>query len=357
MGDDMKIAGEEFKVSEYFYFNSSVPDCIVTGPNKIGGGHGEAKFYISSKDSMRDFYGGEGFNAKVIMLKSDLIAYMNSIKNEYFNPTYPYGVKYNSNRKIVVPLSQLWKERYDKVLKQSDIITFYIQDQTQIEGNRGYVNSEDFGYKLIREIALPESSFISSCKLVNNKGNCIYYWKLFVDYVRLLNSDYVPQSISYGTGSKSSVPIKPEVDKKIKDKKVEIEIEKQKARNGQGKYREELLNEMVFCPITKIADERLLIASHIKPWAVSEDLEKIDHNNGYILSPMFDKLFDRGFITFTEDRRIHLSEKISKRTYDIIGIKENQFFQDLPMNAERLKYLDYHRKNVFADFARFNSVD
>lgn len=48
------------------------------------------------------------------------------------------------------------------------------------------------------------------------------------------------------------------------------------ARNGHGKYREALLEECPFCPITMLNDEHLLIASHIKPWAASNDKEKID---------------------------------------------------------------------------------
>ena len=59
----------------------TVPDCIVTGTNKLGHGHGEAKLYIASKDEMRAFYGGEKFKAKCFLLKSDLLAYMQAIKN------------------------------------------------------------------------------------------------------------------------------------------------------------------------------------------------------------------------------------------------------------------------------------
>ena len=69
--------------------------------------------------------------------------------------------------------------------------------------------------------------------------------------------------------------------------------------------------------MTMISDERLLIASHIKPWASSNDYEKTDPYNGYMLSPLYDKLFDRGFITFKENRHVILSEfikEISKNT-------------------------------------------
>ena len=72
-----------------------------------------------------------------------------------------------------------------------------------------------------------------------------------------------------------------------------------RARKGQGIYRDKMLQECPFCPITMINDERLLIASHIKPWAVSSDDEKLDPKNGFMLSPLYDKLFDRGLMTFT----------------------------------------------------------
>jgi len=52
------------------------------------------------------------------------------------------------------------------------------------------------------------------------------------------------------------------------------------------------------CPFTKINDNRLLIASHIKPWAFSDNKERLDLKNVFVLSPLFDKLFDRGLISF-----------------------------------------------------------
>ena len=76
-----------------------------------------------------------------------------------------------------------------------------------------------------------------------------------------------------------------------------------------------------------INEESLLIASHIKPWAVSDSEERIDPNNGFILSPLYDKLFDRGYITFTDDKRVTISNWLSRQVKERIGIKENQLFQ------------------------------
>ncbi len=96
-----------------------------------------------------------------------------------------------------------------------------------------------------------------------------------------------------------------------------------------------------------ITDERLLIASHIKPWVDCDDQEKYDPNNGYMLSPMYDKLFDRGFMTFTNDKKVILSDCISQHTWKLIGLETGKYIQHLKMNAEREKYLKFHQESVF----------
>lgn len=59
-----------------------------------------------------------------------------------------------------------------------------------------------------------------------------------------------------------------------------------KIRTQQNKYRNNLLKHLKKCPFTGITDERLLLASHIKPWCVSSDFERLDIYNGFILSPL-----------------------------------------------------------------------
>ena len=117
-----------------------------------------------------------------------------------------------------------------------------------------------------------------------------------------------------------------------------------KARTGQGKWRENLIDELSCCIITKVNDERLLIASHIKPWISSNDREKIDKNNGLLLTPTFDKLFDRGFITFLPNSSILISPYLSP--YNISKLKIPSKC-DLIFNPKRLHYLEYHLENIF----------
>ena len=320
-----------FTTLEVFENMMTVPDCIVNTSNKLGAGHGEAKFYIASKNEMRGFYDFRDDIACCFMLKKDLLTYMVAIKNEYTKPSQPYRSAEN--------LPQLWEERHEKVNKLPEVIEFKIQDQTQIQGPRGYINSKDEGYELIRELSLPLVSYIYSEK-VKIQGEIKYYWRLFVDFEALADKQIEPLVFTYG-----------KVKKKIKPPKAPSEDTKAKAireaRHGQGKYREQLIGQVRYCPITKITDERILIASHIKPWSVSNDKEKIDPYNGYLLSPMFDKLFDKGFMTFTSKRRIKLSDAISPYTWKLIGIKDDAFIQDLPMDEKREKYLQFHHDYVF----------
>lgn len=104
------------------------------------------------------------------------------------------------------------------------------------------------------------------------------------------------------------------------------------------------------CPITGIDDKRLLIASHIKPWVHSNNEERVNTKNGILLSPLFDKLFDKGIglITFTLEKRILISNKISKENIAKLNIFQNQEVENLDING-REEFLEYHRNLYFKD--------
>lgn len=329
----MVLDGKKLPTLEVYKSMMTVPDCVVKGKNKLGHGHGEAKFYIGSKHDMREFYGVTGFAAKCFMLKKDLLAYMTAIKNEYMAPSQEYTGKDS--------LAQEWETRFKMVCDLDDVVFFTIHDQTQITGPRGYINSGDKGYDLIREIALPLVSYIYAEK-VGDPTNPLFYWKLFVDFDAINEKANGPLVFTYGKKKDGTLEVTP---KSNKDEK--RETESRYARVGQGKYREGLLEQCPFCPFTRIADDRLLIASHIKPWAASNDIEKVDPYNGYILSPMFDKLFDQGYITFTKDKHVILSNALSSYTWKLISIKNDEYLEFLPMDEKRVEYLKFHHEAVF----------
>lgn len=87
-----------------------------------------------------------------------------------------------------------------------------------------------------------------------------------------------------------------------------------------------------------------LVASHIKPFIKSLPSEQYDKNNGFLLSRSMDALFDKGYITFSDDGRIIVSNRIS---LDLKTKLLNYSIDQIILNPERLSFLKFHRENVF----------
>lgn len=118
------------------------------------------------------------------------------------------------------------------------------------------------------------------------------------------------------------------------------------ARIGQGYFRRSLIYECGFCPITGVDDSRFLIASHIKPWKSSSNQERLYAKNGLLFTPTYDKLFDKGYISFTNDKRIIVSPLVSNENKLRVNLVEGNVYPLLPVIGREL-FLDYHRQNVF----------
>jgi predicted restriction endonuclease len=65
-----------------------------------------------------------------------------------------------------------------------------------------------------------------------------------------------------------------------------------------------------------------------------------------MLTPTYDLLFDRGFITFTDDKKIIISPWLSKMTCSKLNIAPDKQYTMLPTEG-RESYLEYHRKEIF----------
>ncbi|NCB11708.1 MAG: HNH endonuclease [Erysipelotrichia bacterium] len=152
----------------------------------------------------------------------------------------------------------------------------------------------------------------------------------------------------FTVNEKEEIIFKENPDIKIKVFEQTEKIVQQKVRQGQSYFRDILLKEMKRCPITGIDDKRLLVASHIKPWVHSNNEERVNSKNGILLSPLFDKLFDKGIglITFTLDKKILISNKLSKENIVRLNILPNQIIENLDITG-REEYLEYHRKHIF----------
>jgi len=117
-------------------------------------------------------------------------------------------------------------------------------------------------------------------------------------------------------------------------------------RIGQNQFRKKLINSLRKCPITGIDDIRVLTASHIKPWTQATNQERLDVSNGFLFSPTFDRLFDRGIISFSNDKNLLVSKSFSEKNLQRLNLRNNQIIQDLPIIG-REAYLEYHRNKIF----------
>ena len=116
-----------------------------------------------------------------------------------------------------------------------------------------------------------------------------------------------------------------------------------KSRRGQGVFRDNVESREPKCRITGVSNPRYLRASHIKPWRKSSDTEKIDGNNGLMLAPHVDFLFDRGLISFEDDGTLIVSVQIEDGALESWGIPS---VVNVGMfSSEQAVYLKFHREN------------
>lgn len=116
------------------------------------------------------------------------------------------------------------------------------------------------------------------------------------------------------------------------------------ARIGQGQFRDEVLTRWQnACPVTGLDLKELLTASHIVPWALSNEIEKIDPDNGFPLSPAIDKLFDRGYVSFSDQGQLLINTSaLSEKDLKCLGIPEDARINGL--SAKQKAYLARHRE-------------
>ena len=123
-----------------------------------------------------------------------------------------------------------------------------------------------------------------------------------------------------------------------------------KVRTEQGNYRKAALalwdNK---CAVTGVDEPGWLIASHIKPWRESTNDERCNPLNSLILTPNYDKLFDRGIISFSPDNgkiilpKIHTHEMW--KNLERMHIDDDVHLSHIPDGTG--PFLEYHNKRVF----------
>ena len=77
---------------------------------------------------------------------------------------------------------------------------------------------------------------------------------------------------------------------------------------------------------------------------MSEPNEKLDSDNGFLMCPNHDKLFDQGWISFNDNGSIIISSRLSLENRILLNITDNM---KISLTEKNKKYLYYHRKNIF----------
>jgi hypothetical protein len=100
------------------------------------------------------------------------------------------------------------------------------------------------------------------------------------------------------------------------------------------------------CRITGVNREEHLRASHCKPWRDASNEERLDGENGLLLTPSIDHLFDRGFIAFEDDGQVIVSPVAHAESLHRMGIRPASPPKTGNFSIGQRRFLAYHRENV-----------
>lgn len=193
-------------------------------------------------------------------------------------------------------------------------------------------NMSPFELDLAIALTMSDSDFIAK----NTRGNHMYsnalkQYRYFINAVTEDADDSV-----YIESIKNNTEI-PETERKAIIQ----------SRVGQGTFRKALFEKYQGrCIITGLDHPKLLVASHIKPWAVSSNRERLSVDNGLLLSATYDRLFDSGLITFDRQGKIFLSSFIGTENTKRLNLSRDMCF-NLRISGNMGEYLDYHNDVLF----------
>lgn len=119
-----------------------------------------------------------------------------------------------------------------------------------------------------------------------------------------------------------------------------------KARRGQGLFRQRVMGIEQRCRVTGVDNPLHLVASHCKPWRDATNKERLDGENGILLTPSIDHLFDRGFISFENGGTLVISPVAHRPSLQRMGIAVDQVINVGNFSQGQQKFLDFHRDAV-----------
>jgi putative restriction endonuclease len=121
------------------------------------------------------------------------------------------------------------------------------------------------------------------------------------------------------------------------------------ARRGQGLFRARVAAIERKCRITGATNLEYLRASHTKPWRDASNQERLDGENGFLLTPDADFLFDRGFISFEDSGKVLVSPVADMSSIEKLGITHSMLQNVGAFSSGQRRYLEFHRESIFLE--------
>lgn len=321
------------KITKIDSFCINYPDCSANKKLKLrsGTGMGEKRLYMGSDEKKLDSFFELDNIESFLMLKEDLVKYIEDIGDEYNSPSQ----EYKNDIKIFYPD---FLEKIRSIPFESLKINFVKKYDSQ---NRYYLGFAKDGYSgknynFFRDVALPKVTKLYFLKIKDNETQKMYIYIKPMYYRGEPTNDDQMNAIDMFAAANLS---KQEYDEYI--------YIKTKVRRGQAKYREIALQRSPQCIFTGVDNEDLLIACHIKPHNKCNDDEKYDANNCLVMTPTYHLLFDLGLISFDENGKLLVSSLLDERNVLRLNLVKNKTYN---FSRNSNIYLTYHRENVFKKF-------
>ena len=201
-------------------------------------------------------------------------------------------------------------------------------------------------YDINDELTEEKIQSILESERKNRIGREIYKNEKDVGNFRSALRKYV-EFLNFGFLQKREQKIQEEI-KTIENSKSITKTEREaivSARIGQGDFRKKLIAYWQGCSISHIQKYDILIASHIKPWRDADNSERLDAFNGLLLLPNYDKLFDKGYISFDFSGKILISKFLNPDERKILCISKSTSL--VKIDERHKKFLEYHQNNRF----------
>jgi putative restriction endonuclease len=193
------------------------------------------------------------------------------------------------------------------------------------------------GLQSVYLTAVPESLAFALVDLIGREARDI------VEGLRL--SDVVRPIIAIGLAQWEEH----ELAKVVKDKAL-TETERQAvvlARRGQGLFKQNVMKRERQCRLTLVDRSEHLRASHCKPWRDSTNEERLAGDNGLLLTPDADHLFDRGYISFDDNGDVLVSPVAHHDSLVKMGLDPASLKNVGSFSSGQGTFLKFHREQVF----------